>query len=234
MITNKVSFILPFRTDNGPREEIFQWHRKRLEYLFPQAEIVVGDSDPDKPFSASVARNNAFKRCSGDILFFNDTDTIFDPLNIVKAIKITQQRPGLGWVYPYDVYHSLDPESGRKVLNSPINIDLETTTLTDVFTFTDPTQNPDHAPPYSGLLCMDRASFEVVGGFDEEFPVPGFEDWSFKDAANFYLGYYTRIPGAVYHIWHPRNGCEDNPLLPICQQRWEYLRTTNDYKNWLT
>lgn len=234
MTVSKISFIIPFRNMDNYRAVILDWHRARLFQLFPSAEVIVADSDPNKPFNRSAARNDGFKQSTGDIVFFNDADTTFDATNIYPTAELLQINTDIGWAYPFDTYCSLTPQSGRELLDSvPMLPSISSLNLECDFIFKDPTVDPNHAPPYSGLIAMRRESFEKIGGYDEGFEGWGFEDWAFKDAANYYLGDYTRVPGDVYHIWHPRTDCEDNALYRENQRRYEYLRASHDYDNWL-
>lgn len=72
-----------------------------------------------------------------------------------------------------------------------------------------------HPDTFSGVLAIPRSQWDAVGGFDERFVGWGGDDISFWAACNA-LGGYDRIPGTMYHLWHPRSRAdnEESPEYP--------------------
>src|SRR6266568_7366873 len=56
-----ISFIIPFRTDNGRRAETWGWLARFYRDYFPDAEFIIS-SNNDRPFCKTKAVNDGFKR----------------------------------------------------------------------------------------------------------------------------------------------------------------------------
>lgn len=56
----KISVLIPYKSDNGPRDEIFKWVLQFYKTLLPEVELCIGQSDSEL-FSRSQAINNASK-----------------------------------------------------------------------------------------------------------------------------------------------------------------------------
>lgn len=226
--------IIPFRSDDGHRQMIFDWNAERLARLFKDVEITVADSDPDKPFNPSQARNNGYKssKAKSKHVFFCDADTVWDDYVLHQGIKTLEEKRG--WVFPYSAYHVLSQESGRRLLQSPPTLILEVQQLVDDMVLYDPVRNPDHGRPLSGFFGLKADDFEKTGGFNEDFVGWGFEDWDFAESANHHLGMYNRVAGNVFHIWHPVKAVMEASEYKINQNLYEQRKASQDYSgNWL-
>ncbi|MBR8646032.1 hypothetical protein KEH51_25350 [[Brevibacterium] frigoritolerans] len=83
----KVSIIIPFQTDNGPRAEAFKWIKQYYERSMPEAELCLGIIDNDK-INKSKAVNLAAKKSNKRNFVIADADIVYDPKLIVKAIEV--------------------------------------------------------------------------------------------------------------------------------------------------
>lgn len=227
MELNDLSILVPFRSDpeNTYRDTIFQWNLKRLSAVFPETEIIVGES-PDGPFNLSAARNDAFKRSTRPYVAIVDSDTIFNR-SLVEDCLVYLKSPGSTWSLPYNEYHVLDQESGKAILGRNIDIEIHPEELVDDIVLYDPPRNKDHAPPMSGLVMISSNNYRRVGGFDERFEGWGFEDWAFRVAADNRVGPCQRFDAPIFHIWHPvkPGSTMDSPQYKINQELY------NEYKS---
>jgi hypothetical protein len=55
----------------------------------------------------------------------------------------------------------------------------------------------------SSMLAVSRALWDEVGGFDSRFDGWGMEDVAFASACETMGGVANRVPGSVWHLWHP-------------------------------
>ncbi|MBG9543395.1 hypothetical protein ABE29_11575 [Cytobacillus firmus] len=195
---NELSILIPFFSDNGPRENAFRWIKNFYENLFPQAEIIIATSQP--PFNKAKAINNAVKKAKGNNLIIVDADIICSPSTIKKGIKMLDQHP---WIIPYNIVNDLTKNSTSQLLQTkpawPLSINLKT----------EP-RGPKGFKPVGGINIMTRACFEAAGGFDERFQGWGGEDDAFAAAMNTFCGRYVRIEQSIYHLWHPRVHTRDH------------------------
>jgi GT2 family glycosyltransferase len=107
---------------------------------------------------------------------------------------------------PYDVYYSL---SKRGTENFRLGLDV----VPDAVHVFPSVETPE--PAVGGAVVVSRAAFEEVGGYDERFVGWGWEDTSFAIALEKLCGPQTRVPGPLYHLWHPsvELDCFDHPHL---------------------
>ncbi len=55
----------------------------------------------------------------------------------------------------------------------------------------------------SSIVVVPRALWDEVGGFDERFIGWGAEDAAFSSTCRVLAGGIDRVPGTVWHLWHP-------------------------------
>ena len=80
------------------------------------------------------------------------------------------------------------------------------------------------------VSALHRELWDEIGGFDERFQGWGFEDLCFMHAAG-QVGSVNRVPGIVYHLWHPRpeGGDADHPNYKANEFLWlRYLEARGD------
>lgn len=76
-----------------------------------------------------------------------------------------------------------------------------------------------HRNTFSGVLAVPRALWDEVGGFDERFVGWGYDDIALWCACSAIGGGFQRVPGMMFHLWHPRDRAdnEESPEFPANQ-----------------
>ncbi len=201
------AFLIPFRTDNGPRQVICDWVVKRINFFFPEAKVYFGNS-PSGEFNRSAAINDAFSQIEGQkYIAINDSDTVWNPYTIINGFHSLVYDSK--FVIPYSNYVALTKESTDDILSLKPSVGIDNLELHWEFNVN---VNPHvyHAPPVSGLCVMKSDDFAKVK-FDERFVGWGEEDVAFVIRASSILGKPYRCGGPVYHLWHPRSAEYDQP-----------------------
>ncbi|MFJ8255998.1 galactosyltransferase-related protein [Peribacillus asahii] len=197
----KVSIIIPFQTDNGPRAEAFKWIKQYYDHVMPEAELCLGIIDKDE-INKSKAVNLAAKKATREIFVIADADIIFDPKLIVKAIEVLNEA---AWVVPFTGIYDIERSGTERLLKTtpkwPIDVKSEECTKANWI--------------YKGfagkLIVIPRVNFEAVGGFDERFSGWGGEDDAFSLSVQTLCGKLVNSKGDIYHLWHPTSNYETNP-----------------------
>lgn len=197
-----VSCIIPFRSDDPIREELFEITLGRIMTYFPDWEIFIGDNEGE--FSRSKARNSGASFAQGDTLVFCDADTIWNPDYLLAAEILADN----GWALPYTMYYNLTEDATEAILRCD---------TFDLLMEPEP-EEYEHALDYviSGTVVVPRKAFEEVGGYDERFIGWGYEDDAFATALTSLYGPPERVDGGfVCHLWHPVEGVDgfDHPYI---------------------
>jgi glycosyltransferase involved in cell wall biosynthesis len=188
-----ISFCIPFRADKWKRKNSFEFVRSFLEEQWPDDEVIEADTG-ELPFGRSSSRNYAAKQAKGDVLIFLDADSFVWSAQIQHAVHAARSA---GWSFPYDLYHSLTEEGSVSFMNGVVPRE-------DFFEFTFPGPDPiDRPASVGGCVVVRRDAFETVGGYDERFVGWSFEDRAFASSLAALYGPAPRIPGPLYHLWHP-------------------------------
>lgn len=195
---HNVSILLPFKTDNGPREKAFKWVKQYYQETIPNGEICIGTCN-NSFFSKSIAVNNAAKIATRDIFIIIDSDMFCDPTLIARSLKLLNKYP---WVIPYKNVHYLSQDTTMRVIAEPPNWPLKIDISENITKMSD---------AFGGINIVPRKYFEEVGGFDERFKGWGGEDDAFCFALNTMVGKFKRLDSAIYHLWHPHVGAKNNP-----------------------
>lgn len=157
--------------------------------------VLFGDSHPDQPFSCSQARNNAVAACNHcDVIVVADADTIPDSVDqIHHAVSMVMASGEPLVVYPYTEFRHIDAVWATK-----------------------PGDDYRHAPTQQrylnspgGMWVMRLSTFELLGGFDEQFAAGlspsgscwGYDDTAFRLAAET-LAITQRVPGIAWSFNH--------------------------------
>lgn len=193
----KVSVIVPYRTDNGLREEIWTWLKERWETVYPDFELCVADSEAEE-FSRSEARNNAFADSTGDVVIVADADSVPMTNTLLTCVDAVMTDPAM-WAIAHDKYLMLNEDATNALLAQSPSLRAEPAPQSMLL-----------KPPfvsYAGMLVMHRDSYEAVGGYDERFQGWGLEDWAFRVAMDTLVQPLQRSPGVLMHLYHgPPNG----------------------------
>ena len=197
----KVSIIIPFQTDNGPRAEAFKWIKKYYARVMPEAELCVGIINGRK-INKAKAVNSAAKKATRDIFVIADADIVYDPNLIVEAVKLLKKRV---WVVPFTKIYNVERQGTERLLNTrpkwPIDVNFEECTKANWL----------YAGFAGKLFVISRENFEAVGGFDERFIGWGGEDDAFSYAVRTLGSKIVNMDGEIFHLWHPSSSYETNP-----------------------
>lgn len=191
MFDEKISVLIPFKSDGGYREKNWQWIKRRYETLLPNAEICIGSSDIE-PFSRSAAINDAARRATREIFMIADADISFDTKQIELGIDALKDYV---WVLPFVYSNFLKEDQTTWLLNQEPSITMSDIDFTGCHTCTGIN---------SQIVIVPRQYFEKVGGFDERFKGWGCEDDAFLMAMYKHCGANTRLDGfSTWHLHHP-------------------------------
>ena len=174
---------IPWRGGVPSREVL--WDQMRPHYEGLGLEVFTGDSDPDKPFNISQARNRAAAAAGDwDVALFVDADTYIPASQIHKALDIAYYSSGV--VMPYTMFKSMNPATGEaraRVITGGANFFI------------------------SGNIVVSRYAFDLLSGFDERFTGWGWEDGAFLKAA-LMLVPVDQVPGTIVAFEHARRDYE--------------------------
>jgi len=219
----RVSVIFPCLPDGQWRDQVFEWITRRYETLWPEFELCIGSNDDD-PFSRSKAKNEAYRKATGEIIIINDADTFCNRQFLELALEqvVSGQSP---WVLPYRTYYNLAQGFTERVIERPPTIELSERELEFDFRVDEQRHPPDGS--VAGVLVMPREAFDAVDGYDENFRGWGYEDDAFACALDTLWGYHDRISsGFCTHLWHPPapDGDFKNPHMFSNRKLWEDYR----------
>lgn len=198
----KAVILVPRRDDNGPRDELWAWCKGWWEREQSHMPIVEG-YHTDGLFNRSAAINRASTLAGDwDVAVIIDADVICDPNRVKEAVTMALQTGSM--ILPHTVRYDLSPRASVQARQNP-NVLLGDTTDSPYWM----RRNVKHIysvdnghPSVSSVVVVPRSLWEQVGGFDEAFSGWGFEDTAFAAACETYGG-IVRMPGAVWHFWHP-------------------------------
>ncbi|MDR7078525.1 putative glycosyltransferase involved in capsule biosynthesis [Neobacillus niacini] len=212
----RVSIIIPFKNDFGPRTLAFEWIKKFYRAMLPETEICIIETDSN-PYNRSEAINNGAKRAKNDIFVIADCDIFYDPQILLEATKLLNEY---AWVIPFRYVRNLSNNQSIEIFHNEPKWPIETE-ITD-FEFVD-------FQPYKGakLLVVTRENFEKVGGFDDRFIGWGREDECFTFAIDTLCGPSIRLEHTINHCWHPFVGSAGNPNIEQSNQLWWRYATAN-------
>jgi hypothetical protein len=188
-----VSVVIPFQSKDEHRlvnlGMILDYYRSE----FPDWQIVIAPNRPDANLDhpAQVladARNHGAKLATGDVLVFNDADSLVPAANVHRAVGMAEYAPGL--VFAWREYLRLDRgllRSYRDALGAPAGWSMMDSLA-------------------CGCSAISRDCFDKVGGFDRSW-LGGFEDYDFAQRCS-QLWPLRRIDGPLKHLWHPRPATE--------------------------
>lgn len=202
-----IALLIPFRTDNGRREETFEWLVKYYKHHLPKARIVIG-VDGHVPFSKTQAFNNAVAKIHrrDDIFVLLDADAYVETdaiLYCAREIRRARRRNHRLWFIPYRHFYRLTDEASRRVLESdpahPLRFSVPPS-LADCM----PTKGESQGHWWGALISiLPREAWDAVGGMDWRFAGWGGEDVAFMRAVDTLYGKHKTLRGQVLHLWHP-------------------------------
>ena len=142
-------------------------------------------------FSRTAARNEAARRTTWDVAAFIDADCIV-PIETLEAAMDQAFRTGKV-ILPHDRFWPLNEAGTLRALAEP-NIAKW-----------DPewTGDPIIRKRPSGVIVVPWMAWAAFGGYDERLSGWGFEDTAFLWTAEDLGSGWERMPGPLWHLWHP-------------------------------
>lgn len=191
----KTSVLIPWVDRGCPhRRRAYDFVRAYWRETLPNAEILV--SSPE-PFDWGAALNRAAARASDGILLHSDPDSIVPAAQARQALELAAASDGLVVAFDRFLYLNEGPTvellEGRSI---GIGDDPEDFIEADCH---------DHGPGGVGnVTAYSRRTWELAGGYDERFGTWGGADGAFAYACGALVAPLRRVPGPMFHCWHPR------------------------------
>jgi hypothetical protein len=207
--------LVPRRLDHGPRDETWAWCK-----AWWQSHVslpIFEGHHVEGLFNRSLALNRAASLANllegtWDVALVIDADVICDPEQVQEAIERAHQEQRI--YLAFSRRHNLTERGSRKVMGGEQGSWRR---------YIGKTYN-DMA---SSAIAIPRATWDLLGGFDEKF-----EGWGFEDSA-FALAYETltgntiqKVPGELWHFYHPTapEGKRGSPSYQANRSRMEAYR----------
>jgi hypothetical protein len=219
----KAVILVPRRDDNGPRDELWAFCRAWWEREMSHLPIVEG-YHTDGLFSRSAAVNRAATIAGDwDVAVIIDSDVICNPERVRDAINRAHATNAM--VLPHAVRYDLSPRASLIARADPTT--LLATNDQWRRRHVKHTYSADNGhPSVSSVVVVPRRLWDDVGGFDEAFRGWGYEDTAFAAACETFGG-LERMPGEVWHFWHPtaKEGKRGTPSWSANSARGQAYRT---------
>lgn len=203
--------IIPFRERDEWSTLLLEYTVRHWERHFPEFPVIVSDSDPEKPFNRSGARNAGAFRSTAETLIFCDADTVFanpqDVENAVETVYATSERAWFGC----KTYFMLSKEFTQDLVHE-----------THLYHGDRPWIKGAVRPP-GGVTICGYTAFERAGYYDEGFEGWGYEDSAFHAAMTAMHG-PRQFFGDVFHLWHPKPRAERQGQPNIVANAQRYYR----------
>lgn len=184
--------LVPRRDDGGPRDALWAWCKAWWEREQSHMPIIEG-YHTDGLFNRSAAVNRAAALAGNwDVAVIIDSDVICDASRVKEAVRLAHETGAL--VLPHSERRDLSQKGTRLVMSGY-------TGNWDRHVHHTYSEDNGH-PSVSSVVVISRAQWDCIGGFDESFRGWGFEDTAFAAAAMTFGG-IRRLPGEVWHLWHP-------------------------------
>lgn len=155
--------------------------------------IVEGHYNDEGPFSLARASNRA-AAAAGDweiALYVGADFFLHHPQQAVKAVNLARRTGML--TFAHDTLIQLAEDETEQLVAGGALV----------------ARGERHPNTFSGVLAVPRALWDQVGGFDERFVGWGWDDIAFWSACWSLAGGFHRVPGLMYHLWHPRSRAEN-------------------------
>lgn len=205
-----LSVLIPWRTDNGPRQEA-------LDYILPYWEatgvqVCIGEDPGPGPFNCSRAQNRAFRLAKHQKLVMYGADQLPDLDVLLDSSARLDREP---WVPLYNQtgYYSRGT-SAQLLAGEP----LHEARLEYVLPFC------------TGLVGLSSDAYRAVGGMDERFEGWGYEDAAFRLSLECTFGF----PAQPNHhlplrcLWHETgHRIEKSPNQVLMIQYLEAAQSTD-------
>lgn len=183
-----VAVLTPARSDGGRRDQLLDWTSKRLASLHPDFQHCIGTHD-DGPFNRSLAVNRAATQApDADVFVLADGDSFVGAEALNAAVQLAADTGCM--VLAYDQFMYLGRSMTDKVMDGFTGNWHEGAEWSLTGTC-------------SSMVVFPAGLFREIGGCDEGFVGWGGEDIALSHALQTFGGGLHRIPGEVWHLWHP-------------------------------
>lgn len=182
-----VAVLIPWRTQDPARVEIWSWVLKRWQLRHPTFEVVTG-TPAEGPWSKGAAVMDALRQTKADTLIVADADVWCDGIQAaVSAIEQKRTR----WAMPHRTVKRLSPEATKSVLSGRMVLDRSTDLIENHI-----------ARRGGGVVVLPREVLEGVP-MDPGFTGWGQEDESWAIALETLAGPVWQGETPLFHLWHP-------------------------------
>jgi predicted glycosyltransferase involved in capsule biosynthesis len=208
----KTFVVVPWRS-HPTRIRAFQAVLNFYKTNFPEFNIVISDSQPDKFFSLAEARNLGAKKAieeGADLIIFNDADFFTSVGSMQKAVDHAEKNNEI--VAPYNLYfqHNTAKETfiflRRFNYNQKLGKEYSPPTISHNESF------PKRLWPCSGSIVVPKDIFISLGGFEEKIKGWGPEDTMFHRAYfEKYGKLFVYVPGVAHSTFNDPTVRGDKP-----------------------
>src|SRR5690606_5460590 len=157
-----IAVLVPWRTNDPARVEIWSWVLKRWQLRYPTFEVITG-TPAEGPWSKGAAVADALRQTKAGTLIVADADVWCDG---VQAAVMAVEQNRAKWAMPHKVVKRLSQESTKAVLSGRTVLDRSTDLIEN-----------HTARRGGGLVVLSR---EVLEGVPMD---PGFTRWGQEDDA---------------------------------------------------
>jgi hypothetical protein len=203
-----VSVLIPTGIPDGrERSRNLAWIVRWWEREFPEFEVCVGESSTD-PYQKAEAFNRARSQASGDVLILADGDCYTAPDQIRKLAA--DAHHGV-WGWPWDaLIRTGHPHASSITARTDTDLRVRD-------------GDRKHGGTAGGIVIMPAAYWDHVGGLDPRFVGWGGEDNALIASVAVFYGPPVRIPGPMFHLWHPVSPDRWSPVDParLEQPNWK-------------
>lgn len=209
-----ISILVPFKSFGDPdRDANWRFIESRFKVLHPDWEICIGESE--QPFNRGLAINHAASQAQGDVFYISDADCFVYPEQAVEAARMAQDEPGC--VVAATRWIALE-----RAFTSEVRCGHP-----DVRFASEPPAWCEVQGTVSGCLAISRDGFEKVNGFPKEFADWGGEDCAFWYKMETFVAQGRRLPGDMFHLWHPTARDADTESFRVNMARMEQYGEAN-------
>lgn len=199
-----VSVLIPYldaSTRRRPLELVESYWRE----AFPDFQLfvarIVGEPPFNKAWVVNAAARGAIEQ-GADVLICADADSLVQPQQIAAALARVEDGP----VSAFSVYRRLTREETDRLAGWPQAFGCSGDWSLD-------------ASGSTGAAVLTSGQWQAIGGMDEGFPLPYYEDLAFWTTARA-LYSCRRIEGPLVHLWHERDEGRWPQLEQFCRARY--------------
>lgn len=204
-----VCVVVPLRTDDPDRLAASRWVRDWYRRHFPSWRWV--EADCTGAWNKPRALNETIAGLDCDQLVVTDADLYIAPGRLATAVAVGP------WCVPHGRVYRLTRDATLEVYAGSHPAGLPTL------------MNPYRSVAGGGLFTISRRAWDDVGGMDPTFTGWGCEDQAFAVAADTIVGEHVRLPGPLWHLYHPPGRRKQDPTFRANRARLRrYRRAAGD------